>query len=849
MSHLSHAERGLSVVPQQKREGSGPRVNAERQEAHDSILRENGEHLQKHPEELLALLSAEGRAVWTQRDMDRMAHRYTLDDEQFQRLRAAVVRSPHLIHLEDGKFTSSAVLETEQKLLDSAENLHRRNNHNVTPKNLDPRLNEDQREAVKSLCEGGDLVIVEGAPGVGKSFMLKDAVNAWHDEGYRVIAGSLQSFQAANFARDAGIGEAGSLARWETLWQHEKQELGPKTIMVIDEFGMVGTEQAQRILAKAEAAGAKVCLIGDRHQLPAIQHGAPLRMLADELDAKQIREIVRQDSEWHREAIKDIRAGREKQGYEALKAHGCIKETSRDEAFREMVSKWKAARDEGRSAALLAYRRQDVFELNKLARSQVKAELSGPAVSIETPDGAIELQRGDEVMLRQNDNELKVKNGEVGRVLQVEGERLRVRMHDGRDVSIDTRRYRDEDGQVPVQLAHAYTGHKSQGATYDVGLVYSDALANREWLHVAVSRPRHEVRVFAEDREALARAFSKTAQKEMARDFKRLEKGKEQRDDRKAEIVRSGDGGAGAGGHRRRTGEVSRGDAFHVRQGHREDLQRDGGSDGNAFLDRPQNDARHGAHDRGRQPDRATGAAGAKGRGGERRQTHGHHQLDSHDRPHHRHHRPLDQAPLGAGRLADGPDRDSRGANRHLDQPAVGRGRGHAGARELRQRHYERDDLSPGQAGQAFGPVQERHRAAPGKGGLGLYSGAEAKERQEVARHGEAISRGAGERQGAAAGGVETGPYRPGGGFSREFSRLAVSLRELSERSRERSRSRESSVAQAHGRNRARADNCSKALGGLERQRQGLERGTEQIQRQVDRMMEQEMGRGRGISR
>ena len=111
-------------------------------------------------------------------------------------------------------------------------------------------------------------MIVEGAPGVGKSFMLKDAVSNWHSEGCRVIAGSLQSFQAANFARDAGIKESGSLARWETLWQHEKQQLGSKTVMVIDEFGMVGTEQAQRILAKAEAAGAKVCLIGDRHQLP-----------------------------------------------------------------------------------------------------------------------------------------------------------------------------------------------------------------------------------------------------------------------------------------------------------------------------------------------------------------------------------------------------------------------------------------------------------------------------------------------------------------------------------------------------------------------------------------------------
>jgi Ti-type conjugative transfer relaxase TraA len=903
VSHLSNAERGLSVVPQAKLGAAGPDVTRARQEAHDAIAQDNGEHLKENPDEFLKLLPAEGRAVWTQRDMDRVAHRYTLDDEQFQQLRASVAQSPHLIHLEGGKFTSARVLETEQKLLESAQVLHGRSSHFVHAKNLDPRLNSDQQAAVKSLCEGGDLVIVEGAPGVGKSFMLKDAVNAWRSDGYRVIAGGLQSFQAANFARDAGIKESGSLARWETLWAHEKQQLGSKTVMVIDEFGMVGTEQAQRILAKAEAAGAKICLIGDRHQLPAIQHGAPLRLLADELGAQQIKDIVRQDSEWHREAIKDIRAGREDKGFEAFKAHGCIVEKDKDDAFKEMVQQWKEARDEGKSAALLAYQRKDVFELNQLAREEVRDGLSGPAISVKTKDGVIELQRGDEIMLRQNDSELGVKNGEIGKVLAVENDRIEVRMHHGKDVSIDIQAYRDENGKTPLQLSHAFTGHKSQGATYDVAFVSAHgSLANREWLHVAVSRPRNDVKVFTEDQRALERAFSKSAQKEMAADFRQVERPQEPIDindergrarlrehyrgfsdkqlegiaefaraeagnryapivadvvremreeiaqkkelghDRQQEIVRDEGGRARESGHRGRTSEVPRADALDVRSGHREDLQRDRGVDEHRFRDGAKRDGGHGLHDESRQRGSGPNEKEHGRAGGERQPTDRRDAMDARHEQNQQHHRPLEQAALGAGHHADDSDRGSRGADRHLDQPEVGRSRGGPSEHELRQRDHERDGVPQGQTGQAFGEIREHSERDKGRG-LDVHPRAATKEGQEVTQHGESISRSTGERQESASIGMEARPYEPGGGFRGQLSGLTDSLREHSERSRE----REDSVAQAYADNRDGSDECSKTLEGLEQGRQGIGRGVDGIQRQIEEL-DRQQERGHGLS-
>ena len=900
IDHRSHADRGLEVVPGVKQGRVGERIAQERAEAHSRVLRDNGEYLRENPNEVLSLLAAEGRAVWTQRDIDRVIHRHTLDDEQFQSVRAAVSQSPQLVHLEGERFTSAAVLDAEQRMLECARRLHAKALHAVALGESDPRLNADQRAAVRALCGGGDLQIIEGAPGTGKSFMLRGAVEAWHDKGYRVIAGGVQSFQVAGFARDAGITEAGSLARWLTLWEHEQQCLDASTVMVIDEAGMVGTEQMQRVLEEVERAGAKLILVGDRHQLPPIQHGSPFRLLADELGAAELRQIVRQREGWHREAIESIREGREKQGYEALKAHGCIEEKSRDDAFRGMIKEWREARDEGKSAALLAYQRKDVFQLNQLAREQLRAELSGPAVSVNTPDGTIELQRGDEIMLRQNDRQMEVKNGEVGRVARVEDERIFVRMQHGKDVVVELRDYRDEEGQVPLQLAHAFTGHKSQGATCDTAFVYSDSLANREWLHVAVSRPRHEVRVYAEDAQALERAFSKSSQKEMASDFKRVERPQQpidiqdergrakvreaykdfsdaqlegverylerhkdnyhaplvadvvremreeiaQKQELKhdgAKVIREAGSREESGRSRSGAREGQGGYALGHGEGRREDEGRGRGSRGDPAVRREIDSSRDAANARGLgrpRPRSVSGVdiAGEAHRGHAGRATMAARRVGD----------DLDRGPLGRTSLGPFAGPDVRGGGPRgvagdgegfgLDQSGGG-----PGEHGLRGGDHQRDGVSQGPAGQAHGEVGPRGRAAAGEEGLGVCSGTEDQEGREVG-HERGLTGSDRASQGRDTGGAQARPYRPGEGFEGQFRRLADSARQHGERTRRHN----DSVAQADARNRDRANECSETLGSLEQQRQGLERGIEQVQQQI-RELDRQMQRGRGL--
>lgn len=50
-----------------------------------------------------------------------------------------------------------------------------------------------------------------------------------------------------------------------------------RDVLVIDEAGMVGTRQRERVLSHAADAGAKFVLVGDPQQLPSIKAGAAFR--------------------------------------------------------------------------------------------------------------------------------------------------------------------------------------------------------------------------------------------------------------------------------------------------------------------------------------------------------------------------------------------------------------------------------------------------------------------------------------------------------------------------------------------------------------------------------------------
>ena len=107
-----------------------------------------------------------------------------------------------------------------------------------------------------------------------------------------VVTPTLKAAQVA--ARE--VGTAGSVAwlvhqhgfRWDTdgRWTRVAADPAPEAVLgrgdllLVDEAGMLDQDTARALLTVADEMGARVALVGDRHQLPAVGRGGVLDLAA-----------------------------------------------------------------------------------------------------------------------------------------------------------------------------------------------------------------------------------------------------------------------------------------------------------------------------------------------------------------------------------------------------------------------------------------------------------------------------------------------------------------------------------------------------------------------------------------
>src|SRR3546814_5381757 len=89
-------------------------------------------------------------------------------------------------------------------------------------------------------------------------------------------------------------------------------------VLVIDEAGMVGTRQMERVLSHTAKAGAKVVLVGDPQQLQAIEAGAAFRAIHERHGGVEISEVRRKLSACQPDATRPLAARRTG---EAIRSH------------------------------------------------------------------------------------------------------------------------------------------------------------------------------------------------------------------------------------------------------------------------------------------------------------------------------------------------------------------------------------------------------------------------------------------------------------------------------------------------------------------------------------------------
>ena len=507
IDHRSFADQGIELEPSQKigpgAKGRGDRGEAsERTERNREIAAENGRAIIERPEIALDAITRQ-QSTFTERDLARHVHRNSDGADQFAAVMSAVKSSPDLVRLGvDGRgqerFSSRDMVAVEQRIARDSDTLAERKGHGVRGMYAtgpgDLKLRNDQAAAVLHVTRGsGDLALVSGLAGTGKSTAMRAAREVWEDAGYNVRGAALSGIAAQGLQEGSGI-ESRTLASLEHAWKDGRDQLTSRDVIVVDEAGMVGSRQLGMVLDHAKEAGAKVVLVGDAEQLQAINAGAAFRALAERHGYAEITGVVRQHDEWQREATTELATGRTAAAIGRYEDTGFVRGSrTQDEARHDAVDTWNAVRQmqPGASQIMLAYERKDVAELNGMARDRMRSTGNlGSDVTIATESGEQAFATGDRLMFRQNSRDLGVKNGTLGTVkdIAVDGSmRVKLDGKDGATVAFNATDYGH------VEHGYATTIHKSQGVTVDRAHVLASKYMDRHSTYVALSRHRDGV--------------------------------------------------------------------------------------------------------------------------------------------------------------------------------------------------------------------------------------------------------------------------------------------------------------------------------------------------------------------
>ncbi|MBS3651894.1 Ti-type conjugative transfer relaxase TraA [Pseudaminobacter sp. 19-2017] len=533
-SHLGPAKAALA------RKGRemyfAPAALARRQEMADRLADEPGLLLQQ--------LSRQ-RSTFDEREIAKALHRYVDDPTVFANIRAQLMASSDLVTLkpqqidpDTGKigdvavFTTRAMLRTEYDMAQSAQELSGRSGFNVTSEKVDDaigvvesrdpekpfRLDAEQVDAVRHVTGDSGISAVVGLAGAGKSTLLDAARIAWETDGRSVIGAALAGKAAEGLEDSSGI-KSRTLASWELAWADGRDELQKGDVLVVDEAGMVSSEQLARVLKIVEDAGAKAVLVGDPMQLQPIQAGAAFRAIVERSGFAELTGVRRQREQWARDASRLFARGKVEEALDAYAQHDRIHQLeTRDAVIERIVEDWGQAREDYRRKAefenralsgsellVLAQTNDDVGKLNQAIRWVMAGQGAlTEERAYQTERGARQFAIGDRLIFLENARFFEkraehlavqhVKNGMLGTVMCTTNDRgetlLTVKLDAGREVTFGQDTYRN------IDHGYAATVHKSQGATVDRTFVLATGMMDQHLAYVAMSRHRDQADLY-----------------------------------------------------------------------------------------------------------------------------------------------------------------------------------------------------------------------------------------------------------------------------------------------------------------------------------------------------------------
>lgn len=428
--------------------------------------------------------------------------------------------------------------------------------------NLDARLNPEQKNAILAMLSY-NFVIITGGPGTGKTFTIAQFVMALDGLGQTptlaLVAPTGKAAQRMQESLMKAMGDG--VARYDALTIHRLLGMGvdgvarynertplPYDVIVVDEASMLGAELCHKLFC-AIKTGAKVILLGDVHQLAAVEAGAVLADLCAMPNLKPYHHRLIESRRFDDASGVGRLAGMIYKASGAWQQHfeQIIKQDNRlsltnlahkpkEDIYQALIEPYQAYIQECRALFFLQATQERVRALfGVLGRYRILCASHRGAFGDEALNEIVGLwhinqtakhpflrlptwYHGRVVMMTKNNYTLGLFNGDMGICLrqkiqspkqEKEGaERFGFVVYfDGKDAPIAVSLLNDEE----VVSAYAITIHKSQGSEFDkVAICLDDSnqkLLTRELIYTAITRAKESIDLYSTD-SALARAIN-----------------------------------------------------------------------------------------------------------------------------------------------------------------------------------------------------------------------------------------------------------------------------------------------------------------------------------------------------
>jgi conjugative relaxase-like TrwC/TraI family protein len=417
-------------------------------------------------------------------------------------------RSGRVVDLQEGYMTTAGLRAAEQAIERRIADLARARAAYVSDRaraqalaevaeRIGGSLSVEQRHAVELIAGERRAVMLVGEAGAGKGVVIDAAARAEQLSRRETIAIAVAGAAAERLGHDCPS-LAGRTMTLDALLARTRSgsvSLDRRMSVYFDEAAMADTKRLDRLTELVASRQAKLILIGDSRQLPAIGAGGMFERLAEHAPVACLSEVYRTSDRQERDAWRDLRSGHSERAMAHYRARGQLHlSDTRQDAMEHAVRQWAqlTERLHPREVALMSD--ASTLEIERLnARAQQlraqRGELGRERLVL--PRSPYALRVGDRVTFisqhRPRGSE-RVENGTRGEVTALDRRKGRVVVRtDGaaREVGL-----RGEQLEA-LRLGYAQHLYRQQGATAQRAVVVTGGWqTSREGAYVEASRAR-----------------------------------------------------------------------------------------------------------------------------------------------------------------------------------------------------------------------------------------------------------------------------------------------------------------------------------------------------------------------